>query len=261
MGRMTKVTAAAAAALLVLGVAACGDDDDDTEASTDTTSAPAEGDTAAFCDSFIEFNSLALSSDAGADDATEEDIQAFGEQVVPLFQRIVDNAPADLSASAEDINEAVAPLAEGEGEAFFSDELFETYSEFTDQAVGACEVETVEVTAVDYAFEGVPDTIPAGTVALRLTNSSEEEEHEMVVFRRAPGGDLTFDELLELPEEEAESQIEFATAAFAPPGETATALAELTPGQYAMVCFIPVGGGEEGPPHFTEGMKQEFTVE
>ena len=33
------------------------------------------------------------------------------------------------------------------------------------------------------------------------------------------------------------------------------------PGEYAMVCFIPVGGAEDGPPHFTQGMVQEFIVE
>ena len=50
-------------------------------------------------------------------------------------------------------------------------------------------------------------------------------------------------------------------AAFAPPGEGGSTLAELSAGDYAMICFIPVGGGEDGPPHFTQGMIHEFTVE
>jgi hypothetical protein len=36
---------------------------------------------------------------------------------------------------------------------------------------------------------------------------------------------------------------------------------ELEPGEYVMVCFVSVGGAEDGPPHFTQGMKYEFTVE
>lgn len=32
------------------------------------------------------------------------------------------------------------------------------------------------------------------------------------------------------------------------------------PGSYIAVCFIPIGGGEEGPPHFTGGMVAEFDV-
>ncbi|MBW3575543.1 MAG: hypothetical protein KY450_11840, partial [Actinobacteria bacterium] len=38
--------------------------------------------------------------------------------------------------------------------------------------------ETVEVTAVDYSFQGIPDTVEAGT-EFRLKNESEGELHEM----------------------------------------------------------------------------------
>ena len=41
-------------------------------------------------------------------------------------------------------------------------------------------------------------------------------------------------------------------------------VADLAPGEYVAVCFIPVGTMPDhegtGPPHFVEGMKQEFTV-
>ena len=35
----------------------------------------------------------------------------------------------------------------------------------------------------------------------------------------------------------------------------------LESGEYAALCFIPVGGAEGGEPHFLHGMLQEFTVE
>jgi hypothetical protein len=35
---------------------------------------------------------------------------------------------------------------------------------------------------------------------------------------------------------------------------------DLEPGRYAAVCFIPIGGGEDGPPHFTGGMVAELEV-
>src|SRR5690606_4951888 len=38
------------------------------------------------------------------------------------------------------------------------------------------------------------------------------------------------------------------------------AMFDLDPGSYIAVCFIPIGGGEEGPPHFTGGMVAEFDV-
>ena len=62
--------------------------------------------------------------------------------------------------------------------------------------------------------------------------------------------------------------------AFAFPGSSDSRIIELEAGEYLAVCFIPVGltpevaeaaesGGEEpqGPPHFTQGMRAEFTVE
>lgn len=249
MRRMTKATAATAAALLLLGATACGDDDD--EATTDN---------AAFCDGLVEFNGAVTSIDLG-EESTEDDIKSAGDELAAIYAPVAENAPDAVAEAAADLEDVLEQMQDGDGEAFDSDETFATYSEIVSGGVETCGFETVDVSAVDYAFEGVPGSIPAGTVVFDLTNASEAEGHEMIVFSKADGVDLTFQEILELPEEESESLVEFATAAFAAPGESSTALAGLEPGQYGMVCFIPVGGGEDGPPHFTEGMFQEFTVE
>jgi uncharacterized cupredoxin-like copper-binding protein len=128
------------------------------------------------------------------------------------------------------------------------------------KAIPSCDFESASVTGVDYAFEGVPETLPAGTVAVEFENASEEEEHEMVVFKKNDPNQST-EELFELPEEEAMGLITFAGFAFASPGESSSSLLTLEPGAYTMVCVIPVGGEEGGPPHFTQGMTAEFTVE
>ncbi len=254
--------------LLVLtlagGIAACGSDDDaETPDTTDGAGAgePAEGDNAAFCDGVVEFNSAVFELEL-EDDTPEEDVIAAGEMLAPLATTLVDNAPDDLAGAVGEVNDFVQPLTEGDAGPFNEDATFETYTGFLSDAVDACELDTVDVTGVDFAFEGVPETIEAGTVAFKFTNATEaDEEHEMIVFRRADGVTLGFEELLELSEEESADKIEFKTATFAPPGGEGATLAELDPGAYAMVCFIPVGGGEDGPPHFTQGMLQEFSVE
>ena len=80
-----------------------------------------------------------------------------------------------------------------------------------------------------------------------------------------------------LPEDEAFSKVGFIGVAMAGPGEAAAeAVSATEPGQYLMVCFIPQGtmsipsqapdasgpptGLGDGPPHFTLGMAQEFTI-
>ena len=147
----------------------------------------------------------------------------------------------------------------------------------------------VEVTAVDYAFEGLPDEIEVGTT-VGLTNSSAAEVHEMVAFLIPEAEERSAEELLELTEEELGQAFGGAPApAFVvvamPEGEGQVAVppggnAQFTsPGRYLVMCAIPVGadpavyqaalesGSQEppqvpnaGPPHFTQGMFAEVTV-
>jgi len=269
MRGMKRATVLAAVAVLALGISACGDDDDGNETTAtpdqgseegDAGGEASEGENAAFCDGLIEFNS-AVNNVELDESSSEDDVRAVGEELAGLWAPISDNAPEDVADQVGRLDGVLEKLQAGDGEAFNSDETFATYTEVVDGAVESCGYETVDVTAVDYAFEDAPATVPAGNIAFTLTNASEEEEHEMIVFSKADGVTLSFDEILEAPEEDSESMVQFAAAAFAPPGGSGSALATLEPGDYMMVCFIPVGGGEDGPPHFTQGMKQEFTVE
>lgn len=182
-----------------------------------------------------------------------------------------------LSACGEDDDgEAATPTTTEAG----SDETTTTTSE--EAAVG----ETVEITGVDYDFEGVPDSVPVGT-SLSFTNGSEGEVHEMVVFRVDDDESRPLEEIFSLPEEEAEEVTEFKGVALALPGQPGfVPEGDLTldePGTYALLCFINVGAdpaayeavfanppaeGEDPPeipgtggPHFTQGMVAELTVE
>ncbi|MFP5318648.1 MAG: hypothetical protein ACLGI2_10185 [Acidimicrobiia bacterium] len=144
--------------------------------------------------------------------------------------------------------------------------------------------ETRTVTAEDYRFEDLPATVDAGTT-FKLTNASDVELHEMVMFRIPDNERRSVEELIRLPEEElgAIFQGEPAMVLLAPPngGDQITAVGDgkLTqPGRYAVVCFIPTGadpgaylsaaqaGGEGppqvagGPPHAFNGMFAQVTV-
>jgi hypothetical protein len=96
--------------------------------------------------------------------------------------------------------------------------------------------------------------------------------HEMALIRFNDDTTETIEELFELPEEEAFSKITMHGASFGAPGDSDTLFVDLEPGRYVIVCFLPVGatpdnmealesGELEGPPHFTQGMVEEFTVE
>ena len=149
----------------------------------------------------------------------------------------------------------------------------------------AAAAEPVEVTAVDYGYQGLPDSVEAGT-KFTLANSSTAELHEFVAFRIPDEEKRPVSELAALPEEEAAKVFagEPATVLVTPPGgEMIPAVGDGTlseAGRYAIACFIPVGadpqeymqrmqesqGGppqgseNDGPPHVTKGMFAELTV-
>lgn len=267
-------------ACLAVGAVACGDDDDDADTGAeepadtggDTGGETGDGEQAAGdgCAALVEFNSTVNNIDP--ESMSEEDMASAGEELSGLWEQVVTVVPEDAAADAEDLQGTLDDLAAGDPEGFSSDATFEQYSGVLSATVPECGFETVAVTGVDYAFEGLPETLPAGTVALEFENASEAGEmHEIVLFKKAEGESRSAEEILNDPASEEEGPGEFAGASFAPPGVTSTGLTELTPGEYIAVCFIPTGSGEideeqaeegaGGPPHFTQGMLAEFTVE
>jgi hypothetical protein len=169
---------------------------------------------------------------------------------------VVASGAEDLAGPAADLQGAIDTALEG-GDA--EEAAFGAYSEMAAAVHTGCGYEAVDLSAVNYAFVDLPATLAAGTTSFALTNDADEE-HEMVLFRLADGETRTPEELLDLPEAEAEEAVTFSGVTFAGPGETGYVAAELEAGAYFAVCFLPVGGGEDGPPHFTEGMLTEFEV-
>lgn len=146
--------------------------------------------------------------------------------------------------------------------------------------------DVVEITAVDYAFEDVPETVPVGT-ELTLVNESDDEVHEMVVMRIDDDQTMPLDEILaEIAAEPNAPPPDFVTfkgisiamtseAGFEPEGPVV--LDE--PGRYLLLCFIPTGADPDayreaaesgateapdiggGPPHVVEGMAAELVAQ
>jgi hypothetical protein len=143
--------------------------------------------------------------------------------------------------------------------------------------------EAIQVDAVDYAFEGLPPEIAAGTM-LTLHNVSDVELHELVAFLLPDDETRSAEEIATLPEEELGALFagEPAAVLLAMPGEDSfPAVGDGTfeePGRYVVFCAIPQGADPEefmaaaaeseggppqvdgGPPHFVFGMVGEFTV-
>ncbi len=197
-----------------------------------------------------------------------------------------------LSACGDDDDEATSSddtAAETTEEQAAEDTTESTEASPLDDATdGGVQDGVLTVELVDYAFEGLPDSVPAGT-KLQVENTSSGEFHELVAIKLPEGETRTAEELAQLPEEEL-----FAVFGEGPPaavllagpngGEQTAAVGDGTltePGSYVIFCSIPVGADpaeleaqladpeaeppaedpNAGPPHFTEGMYADLVVE
>lgn len=256
---------------LSLAVAACGGSTPTATPGDDGTSAPpaGDGDLAAFCDAWLEVNELAATGpdidweSMSEEEAAEAEQKFITEEVFPVAERAIAAAPdADVAAAIE----AEKSLIEEQGGAAFETEEFaEAETTIGEYVFAECEAETrVEHQAVDYGYVGTPDELPAGRTVFKLTNEGAEM-HEVAHMVKRDGVTESWEELLELPEEEAMEKVEFVGGAFAMPGQTVYGILDLEAGEHAFMCFIPVGSTPDveegdGPPHFTQGMIHTFTV-
>jgi hypothetical protein len=265
-----RFLAAALLAGLALGTAACSDDDE-TSSSTDTTqaiddaAADGGGETrpagasaldAATCDAFVEFGAAFA---AAPEDPAE--LPAFAEQLSATIATLGEGLPEDLAGAVEVLEGATATVAEtGDPSGFFGPEGQEALTGIGAAAFEGCEGTQVTVEGRDYAYEGIPEELPAGRVNLQFANVGEEE-HELVILGQAEGSDASFEELLEGGDPEALfTQTTFQGVTFGPPRSTTYLAVDLEPGTYLFLCNIPIGGGEDGLPHHTAGMQQIVEV-
>jgi hypothetical protein len=267
--RTSPVSTCIVALLVALGLVACGAEDG--TAPPDDPAGPdaevAADDT--FCDAALGLGSPG-EPEVDPETATEEEMaaaqQVFAEERLrPIVADLRASGPDAVQDHVATLERALDEADDGDLDAFFGGEGGEARDAIAEEATGRCGWMSLDITTVDYDFEGVPATLDAGPAVISLTNAGDEG-HEMIIFRRQDGVDEEWEQIFALDEEEAMQRVEFVAAGFAPAGEESSTAADLDAGDYAMVCFIPVGtdasGTEtgDGPPHFEEGMLATFSV-
>ena len=203
------------------------------------------------CDAYADFQAAFFGDPAAMATAAQTFADAAPEEIADESGVIV----TAVQASAEDPAAMETPEVSGAlevvGTAVFD----------------GCDVdEKLEVSGIDYAFEDLPDEIDAGRVAIQFTNDSEAgEPHELVIATGADGQSAS--DLAGLPIDQLFQQARPVAVAFTnAPDQTATTLVDLEPGEYLVICTLPVGGftdDQEGPPadpHSAHGMVSTLTV-
>jgi len=264
----------ALAGLIVAGLGACGGDDDDSssdtterdrEENTETSAAEdtaGETDVQAFCDGFTAVDKafFQLPDDP---DALADFVEA---NITPHIEPTVANAPPELAENVRVMFEALdSALSNADFSAFGTPDFVAAQSAVYPELAETCGLGSLDAVAIDYGFEGVPATLPAGTTIVTLDNQSAAGEfHELTIARINDGVTETVEQILAMSATDAAARVSLAASASAEVGALGGATIDLVPGRYLYACFVPMGsiGAQEGTgdPHYRAGMYGEFTV-
>ena len=188
---------------------------------------------------------------------------AISASLLPALDRMEKASPQEVATDAATFVRLMRAAATGDDSALASPDLARADSAVDAYLLERCGYPEMALYAVEYEFDRVPDSVPAGPTAISLTDDGQEL-HQVVLLRVNDGVDETMDALFDLPEEERTSKVTPVAEVDVRPGRTNTSLVNLEPGRYILVCYVPKDskGGVlgHGDPHYADGMLAEVTV-
>jgi hypothetical protein len=179
-------------------------------------------------------------------------------------------APPEVAANVESAASILrGALQSGREEDFENPELEQAGTAVDAYRYNSCGYEQLDVTGIEYEFQGLRKTVPAGPTAIRFTDTGAEL-HELLIFRVKSKDSVK--KIVGLSEKEQRKKVEQIAGTFAEQGETTYTIADLSkPGRYGVVCHLPVGSTSEqaleeaaedhAKSHADEGMFATIRVE
>ncbi|HUR17938.1 MAG TPA: hypothetical protein VMZ51_03255 [Acidimicrobiales bacterium] len=260
---MTNRFIVALASVALLGsLVSCSDDDEPKAGNGDGSPAPSRSELRQYCGKVLQAETFAFPQIA---DLPEADRPGRLVEYARELRRLVDEAAgAAPTATKADLRKVAVAL----------DEVVKTNGDLARRGTPAvraasarahtfelanCGWRRVDTTAVEFTFQGFPETIPAGVVSFELANKGEFDhvlelyrvEQETVSGRETLSrGDLRKEDLAKFRD---------VGSAFAREGEQGHVVRALQPGRYVAACLIALNST---PPatHASKGMLAEFTV-
>jgi hypothetical protein len=236
---------------------------------SEPTGAAGSGDVVAFCEALVDVEAAFGADIEVADRVVPEEarVAALEEWNATLRRqmRVVQGtAPAQLSQEVDALSRIVydaltygSLTAAQEEEGAAVDDALDEYQ------LAECADAHVEATGVDYAYAGLPATMPPGVVAITFTNQGTEP-HEVFLARLDDDVTMPAGQVMAQPEEQLWSMMAPVGRSMVVPGDSETTFVRTDPGRYVVACLVPQGttpdGEGGGPPHHALGMVAEFTV-
>jgi hypothetical protein len=219
----------------------------------------------AFCDAALKADKAVAKLESGGR-PKQKDVQA----AETALSQVESTTPPDIAAQVQAVVAATRDAAQSGQPPFEVDPNFEqNFNALQEYRYNSCGYTQLDVTGIEYEFEGLPKTVPAGPVAIRFTDTGAEL-HELAIFRVKSKDSVK--KIVGLSEKEQRKKVEEIGGAFAEQGQTTYTIADLSKaGRYGVVCHLPVGStsveaaeeAEKDHPksHADEGMFATITVE
>lgn len=187
-------------------------------------------------------------------------IKDFASKLVPLGERVVAAAPAEVKTDGTLQVETLRKVGQSGDPTPFEEPAFKGAEARTHAFdLANCKWASVDITAREYAYTGVPKKVAPGPLSVQLGNKGKQA-HELSLFRINDGVTDSVHDIVGLPEEEALRKVTMLGATFAEPGGSDYKVFNLNSGRYGLACFVAMGEHNDGPLHVSEGMYAGFTV-
>lgn len=266
-----------AAAVCGLALSGCGSkENDDKPAASDKPTPTMSAAQQAACDALVAEPADSFAAVARVGDPsklTAADWQHTGEQFTTIAAGTTGAAQQAAQTVADTIDEA---LSTKNMKLLDSDEFGAAQGLAATAGRADCGFKAVDFKVhehpmagmnPEFKYEGLPETLEAGTYSLGLTNKNKNF-HEVIAVRLKDSFTGSAEDFAKLPDPQLFAAVEGGGFAFAPPGQTGMLNTKLEPGRYIMFCHIPLDDGKGNPKmgphgpiwHFTIGMKQLVTV-
>jgi hypothetical protein len=219
-------------------------------------------DVAAFCDAGLKVDQAFAAAGQSNKPPTKKQQQTIEQSLT----QALNVAPAEIAADVQSIQGIIQSALQGGQDPSQNPTFEQNLSSINAYRYNSCGYNQVQVTGVDYEFQGLPKTLPAGKTAIQFTDAGAEL-HMLDLFRIKTKDSLK--KLLALPQKDLGKKVQdLGSADVTTLGGTAYVFADLKGGRYGAACFFPVGAtslaalqNSKGAPHWKEGMYQEVKVQ
>jgi len=216
----------------------------------------------AFCDAGLKVDQAFAAAGSSDKGPTKKQQQAIEQSLT----QALNVAPPEVAADVQSIQGIIQSALQSKQDPSENPTFEQNLSSINGYRYSSCGYNQVQVTGIEYEFQGLPKTLPAGKTAIQFTDAGTEL-HMLDLFRIKTKDSLK--KLLALPEKELGKKVQdVGSADVTTLGGTQYVFADLKPGRYGAVCFFPVGATSldtlqhsKGAPHWKEGMYQEVKVE